>query len=443
MKENVLHFIWENGLFDKQKLKTENGESVRIIHAGTLNTDSGPDFFHAKIQINQIVLVGNIELHIDGKDWYKHAHHLDEAYKNVILHVVFHSPQKTIVKGLEIPTLVIGDVLEKKFWHTYQKLSLQNKAFPCASQIENVPASVIQAQWDIAAWKRLEEKAEHFNVLYNLAGNRIDHAFIIQLFRSFGGGINNEAAQMLGMRLPMRLIYRYMHSRFQLEALILGMSGLLAKESEDAYFIELEKEFRYMKNQFQLQELKTAMWKFSKTRPWNFPTIRLAQLAALLHKNPRIIQEIFRAESRKELENIFDCELSPYWQNHFSPGKKSKVKQDQISKDFKKQIIINAVIPLIVWDAIQHQKSELIHKAMDLLQSLPFENNKVSRIFSTDSIPKNNALDSQAGYHQLHRFCHKKLCLQCKVGAHILRSDSEESAEIQQSQEENKNLIKT
>jgi hypothetical protein len=53
MKEEFLQFIWEHGVYLKDNLKTTDGKPVEIISSGWPNTDSGPDFFNAKIRIGE------------------------------------------------------------------------------------------------------------------------------------------------------------------------------------------------------------------------------------------------------------------------------------------------------------------------------------------------------------------------------------------------------
>ena len=87
MREEFLHFIWLYQLFDHSRLKTEEGEILLILQPGIHNTHSGPDFSEARIRIGENVWVGHVEIHIKSSDWYAHNHHLDNAYKNVVLHL--------------------------------------------------------------------------------------------------------------------------------------------------------------------------------------------------------------------------------------------------------------------------------------------------------------------------------------------------------------------
>ena len=88
MPEEFLQYIWENQLFFKNELQTIDCQQIEILDVGRRNSNSGPDFFNAKIKIEETVWAGNIELHKKASDWENHQHHDDKMYDNVILHVV-------------------------------------------------------------------------------------------------------------------------------------------------------------------------------------------------------------------------------------------------------------------------------------------------------------------------------------------------------------------
>ena len=89
MKEDFLHYLWKHQLFSKSKLFTTDHKSICIHSPGLHNSQSGPDFFNAKIQIDDLVWVGNAEIHINSSDWYAHNHEVDKNYDTVILHIVW------------------------------------------------------------------------------------------------------------------------------------------------------------------------------------------------------------------------------------------------------------------------------------------------------------------------------------------------------------------
>ena len=110
----VLHrrqtrYIWERCLWAGFEQQTTDGRIVEILSVGEHNRDAGPDYSHARIRIDGKEWVGNIEIHVDSSDWFKHKHHLDKAYDTVILHVV-RTADKPIYnsKGELIPQCVLN-----------------------------------------------------------------------------------------------------------------------------------------------------------------------------------------------------------------------------------------------------------------------------------------------------------------------------------------------
>src|SRR6218665_919774 len=87
--ENLLQFIWQYKLLKPLPLRTVSGNKITLLKTGTRNNDAGPDFFNAQIRVNEIVLAGNIEIHLKTSDWLKHKHQHDKNYDNLILHVVY------------------------------------------------------------------------------------------------------------------------------------------------------------------------------------------------------------------------------------------------------------------------------------------------------------------------------------------------------------------
>jgi predicted translation initiation factor SUI1 len=104
--EHLLQFVWKHKLFPLTPLHTTQGQTVEVIDPGLPNPDAGPDFFNAKIKIDGILWVGNVEIHVHASDWKRHHHHQDRAYDSVILHVASDIDAETFrTDGTPIPQM--------------------------------------------------------------------------------------------------------------------------------------------------------------------------------------------------------------------------------------------------------------------------------------------------------------------------------------------------
>ena len=66
--EKQVTVAWQSLLSSGCKLKTETGQSLRVIYPGKSSDAPGSDFQDAVIQVNRHVLKGNIELHVKSSD---------------------------------------------------------------------------------------------------------------------------------------------------------------------------------------------------------------------------------------------------------------------------------------------------------------------------------------------------------------------------------------
>src|ERR1017187_9964546 len=137
MTEEFLQFVWKFRLFDMIDLKTLEGEELKIIETGEHNTHAGADFFNSKIKIGDTTWAGNIEIHLNSKDWNRHNHQHDKAYNNVILHVVYESSDEVINDdGTQIPVLELKGKIKRRIWDNYEKMIENKDWIPCEKQIK-------------------------------------------------------------------------------------------------------------------------------------------------------------------------------------------------------------------------------------------------------------------------------------------------------------------
>lgn len=439
--EELLHYVWQHRIFPTASLYTSTGKEVEVIDPGLHNADAGPDFFNAKIRIDGLLWVGNVEIHLKSSDWYKHHHERNGSYNNVILHVVKKidcEVETSSKRALPQVELRIPQEIESH----YQELMAENNYPPCYRVIAQIPIFHIHHWINNLALERLEMKTERIEKHLQATAGDWEWAFFITVARAFGFGKNTDALECWCRTMHPRQIGKHRDNALQMEALFLGQAGLLEKstvasEQRDSHFEELQREYNFLKQKFDFQHLDPKIWKFLRLRPQNFPHVRLAQLAAWYMAHPNALAEARESKSIEEARQCFHFNSPPYWQNHYRWGSTHSSTQPQRLTNRKKKekgtlsqamtdlLIINALIPVLFAFGKEHNDHHLTQKVFDWLELLPPEKNTILKTWSNCGITARSAADSQALLQLQHNYCERKDCIRCKFGAYYLRQKND------------------
>ena len=427
MNEQMLHFVWQFRLFKNTYLKTVAGQTIEILDPGIHNLNAGPDFFNAKIRLDNTLWVGNVELHIDGRDWHRHKHHVDAAYNNVILHIVMHSPEKTVtVSGIDVPIMIMciaPEVLEMQ-----NQLQQGGEMAPCYKSLKIMNKFELNAWLDRMALEKLENRCHEMSRQLEQLNGNWEELFFRVLARSFGFGINADAFQLWSKSLPINLLKKHRNSLFQIEALCFGQAGFLDEMmTDDAYKNALTKEYRFLKDKYQLIPIEKHLWRFLRLRPANFPTIRLAQVCQLVFRVDNLFASFIRAHSLGQIRELFLFELSDYWQNHYTFGNVSTQKTKKVGTTAQNLIILNAIVPVMFYYGTKHSDELLQQKALDLLSDMKPEKNSVISGWEKAGVKCHNAMQSQALIHLKKNYCELKKCLRCRIGHLVIAKHKHEA----------------
>ena len=426
MREDLLHFIWKYKKLQLTDLIAGNDESVVIIDVGLHNHLSGPDFFNAKVSIDGQLWAGNVEIHINASDWYAHRHEQDANYDNVILHVVWVDDAAVFRKdGSEIPTLTLKDYISKDILSSYQNLfDKRRKTFiNCEKDIMQIEGFVFQNWLERLYFERLERKAHFIFALLEDSKNNWEQVLFTLLLKNFGLKINTESFLSLAGALNFSVIRKLQSEVLQLESLFFGMSHLLEDETVlDTYYIQLKKEYQYLKIKFDLKNDGVVKPEFFKLRPPNFPTIRLSQLANLYASHQNLFDKIVNTNSIEELYLLLDVSASEYWNDHFTFGKSSNKSTKKLTKKFIDLLIINTILPLKFCHS-QHLGKEMNGDLIKIISKINTEENSIISNFKNQGVVAENAKDSQAILQLYNEYCTKNKCLDCAVGSTLLQGN--------------------
>ena len=419
--EKLMQYVWKHRLWRSEDMVTNTGKKVRVVDPGLLNTDAGPDFFNAKIEIDGHMWVGNVEMHYRATDWKRHRHDSDKAYDSVILHVVAKddAPVRR-TNGELIPQVVLE--VSPQFNADYASLVDATIEVPCATKIKQVPHLTIVEWVEGLAFERLHGKVERIHQLLDSFNGSWEDVCYVTLARNFGFGINNDAFERLARRTPLRLLGKHSDSVLQIEALLFGQAGMLdaQKPGMDSYYNQLCTEYAFLSNKFQLTPMEKESWKLFRIRPQNFPYRRIAMLAQFIEGGFRMMNRILEAEGEKEMRALFEVELSGYWTKHYTFGKPNERATATLSRSSIDIILINTVAPLLYAYGELTGNYEMTDKAIKLLEDLRAESNSIVSHFVAYGIDCPDALTSQALVQLKREYCDARKCIYCKIGHHLL-----------------------
>ncbi|MEJ7558219.1 MAG: DUF2851 family protein [Pedobacter sp.] len=424
ISENFLFFIWRYRLLNSAHHTCVNGEVLEILQPGILNTHAGPDFTEAKLLIDGRRWAGNVEIHTKSSDWQLHKHQTNEFYESVILHVVYENDLAIKNKsGQSIPTLIMKGLFPELLFQNYVKMLAGTDSFPCRPQIKEVEPIAVTAFLSRILVERLEQKTtEVLEKVRDLKGNWYE-TFYFFLARNFGFKVNALPFELLANALPLQLLNKHSDSLIQVEAMVFGQSGFLENSELDGEHAQLlQSEYRFLQLKYNLKPLDVSVWKFLRMRPASFPTIRLAQFAALHAQSNQLFAKVIKAPDLKTIHVLFNnLPVSPYWQTHYHFKKPALEMKVQLGKKSVENILINTVCVFLFAYGKYTAQMHLADRALEYLEKIPAEQNSIVNQYVDAGLKIDSAFLSQSLLHLNKYYCVHKKCLNCSIGIKILR----------------------
>jgi hypothetical protein len=426
MKEEFLHYLWKYSLYDKDSLVDDENNKIIVLNPGEYNRDSGPDFFNARINIAGTEWAGNVEIHTRASHFNLHGHNHDHAFDNVILHVVGENDKKIFnAGGNELLTVEIK--YDLSLYDRYIDLVNNPAVIACQDHSGMIDRYVVRHWLHSLLIERLQHKSSAIMKIFTITGNDWDETFYRVLTRYFGFRVNTDPFEMLATSLPFKIIRKHADNRFQIEALLFGTAGMLEEglfrdALADEYYRNLIREFRVLSSKYSITPIHGWLWKFSRLRPVNFPTVRISQLAAMLSVAGGLFSRILEADNISQMRELFEVVSSSYWDEHFIFGKKSKIIPKATGLQAAELLLVNAVIPVIFVYGQFSGKNEICGRALDFLDGLHPESNTVIDDWKKSGIEPGSAYESQALIHLRDEYCRKRRCLECRIGLIIISS---------------------
>jgi len=419
--ERLMQFVWQHRLGLRHDMQTVDGRPLRIVDQGVLNTDAGPDFFNATVEIGGETWVGNVEIHVRASDWFRHRHDSDPAYDSVILHVVkYDDAPVTRHDGTVIPQMVMLCSAESA-----KKCNLlvehAEHSLPCRDTISRLSPIYITDWITSLATERLLRKSERILHTVGETGGHWEGAAYLTLARALGFSLNSIPFEMLAKSLPLKFLNRHHDEPIITEALIFGQAGLIPPPApdEDPYITAIRTEFDFMAHKFSLKPVSPP-WKMSRTRPRNFPHRRLALLARMVQRGFHLTGDIADAQSVKEMRDAFNISLTGFWAGHYTFTSACPTGASALGASSLDSLLINVAFPLLHARAMSRGDLDAMNRASEMLQQLQPENNSIVRLFAEAGIECPDAFTSQALVELRREYCEKKKCIYCRWGHKML-----------------------
>ncbi len=426
--EKLYQYLWKSRMFGRTLCDADGG-SVEVVDPGHLNTDAGPDFFNAKVKLGGRLWAGNVEIHVKASDWFRHGHQSDPAYDNIVLHVVGVSDRRvTRSDGSLIPQVEVR--MPEDFFRTFSALSSSKQDLRCAPHIAALPGLIVTDWLETLSIERIQSKAQKVLDILDACGGDWEQTAFIIFSRALGFGLNGDPFEMLARSLPLKLLHHHSDNLFQIEALLFGQAAMLDSSLHilDEYYQMLCREYYFLARKYGIRPMKPGLWKYSRTRPQNFPHRRIAYLAKACEGGFSLFSEIVKNCGNEEaLRKKLTFMLEGYWHNHFSWDTDARAQSDSLSAASITLLLINVAAPIIYACGAMRGDPELSERGLDLLESLPAESNGITRGWGQLGLRSENALRSQALIHLRKEYCDKRKCFYCRFGSHLLRKSASET----------------
>lgn len=428
--EKLLHYVWKHRLFPQVNLMTTDRQSVEVIDAGLHNNDAGPDFFNAKLKIGGVMWVGNVELHLKASQWYQHGHERDEAYDNVVMHVVTEADRDVFNSRNErLRQLVIS--IPQTVKDNYETLLREDRYPRCYRIIPELDTLTVHSWMSALLTERMERKAVDIARRATEANDSWEDAYFQTLARNYGFGVNTDAFETWAKSFPIHNVDHHRDDLFQIEAFFFGQAGMLSpgfiperyreQADKDPYLSRLRMEYRFLKNKFRMEPIDHNQWKLLRLRPQNFPQIRMSQLVTLFYNRKSNLSRLLDCKTVAEMTELFATQVTDYWQTHYTFGVESERSEKHMSKSSIQLLILNTAVPMLFAYGKYKHSEEYVNRAISILEELKAEDNNIVRMWKECGLSVSNASDSQALLQLKREYCDKKECLRCRVGYRFLK----------------------
>lgn len=269
-------------------------------------------------------------------------------------------------------------------------------------------------------FERLSRKNSDINHIFEECKQNWQQTFYTMLMRTMGGMDNKEAFTELARRVPYAILLREREVAANVEALLIGASGLLTLYPHDEYILNLKRNFSYLSTKYSITAMEASAWRLKRIYPNNHPILRLSQVASFITYTREMMDRMLACTSGDDVYNLFSCQTLPYWQTHYIPASTSPSVAKRTGRTKTDLLAINLVVQMQFAYSSYTGNERLYSRALGLLESLPAEKNSIIAQWNSFGPLARTAFDSQALLQLSFEYCRDRRCEECLVGKQIL-----------------------
>ncbi len=357
MQETELYQYWQYYARKGSSFNTQ-GHTLKILSQGQFNFSRGPDIRGAKFNLDGVIYHGDVEFHVLPVDWYRHQHHLDRAFQNVILHLVGDDPGSEsgkISHGLDgriIPTFILPKPDTSRFPAHPGTYCRERASFRTG----------LKKNLELLALERLRIKVRQFTHLLNYQSP--EDLLYKYIFRALGYPHNANAFEQLAERLEWPWMLWWTENISDnpeiLYSVYAGHASFLPERSPDPVIAQMINIYKNAKSYFKSAPIDPGQWQFASTRPVNHPHFRLAAWVWLLNHNHfesphSVFTEILSSRSGyhltyRKILDYFRIKVNHYWLKHSALGRvRTGVVPDYFFGEARiSELIVNVLLPIYI-----------------------------------------------------------------------------------------------
>lgn len=302
----------------------------------------------------------------------------------------------------------------------YNKLKKGASYYACGAFLNNLDGMRRAEIYTSLGYERLERKYRDINTLLDKFNQNWPQTFYAMFLRTLGGMDNKEAFTTLAERVSYANLLRESASAHNVEAMLIGASGLLELYKHDEYILNLKRDFVYLAAKYSIEPMRPKDWKLTRIYPNNHPILRLSQVATFISESKGMMDGILNCKTAEDVHRLFGVEAMPYWLTHYTPAHSSESVAKRIGHTKTNLLGINLVAQMQFAYGSYTSSEILRSRALSLLENIPAEQNSVIKQWNSYGPLARSAFDSQALLQLAFEYCRDKRCEECIVARRIL-----------------------